>query len=246
VSLKAVARHTARRLGVEDQARRLRRALQPRHSRRNWEDDQQLRRLILLGLSSDSDCVDIGANVGTILAWITEAAPRGRHIAFEPVPALRQRLAQRFPDVDVRGEAVSDRTGTARFTVVRDVPSRSGLEPLNVPQRAVTETVAVRTVRLDDALPAGYRPRLIKIDVEGTELDVLRGARSVLAAHDVLVAFEHGHGANQPDPARSAELYDVLRECGLRVFDMRGREFDEPAFREVYRTGAGWNFLARR
>jgi FkbM family methyltransferase len=245
--LGGLVHRVVRTIGVEQQARQVRRALQPRWRRRNLDDDEQLRRLLLLGLRSDSHCIDVGANVGVILGWMEAAAPRGRHIAFEPVPVLNRRLAERHPSVDVRADAVSDEAGTATFTVVRDAMSRSGLDPLGVPSHAATEQIEVRTVRLDDVLPDDFHPRLIKIDVEGTELQALKGARSTLASHDLLLALEHGHGSAEPDLARSAELYDLLRgECRMRVFDMRGNEFDAAGFRTAYLSGSCWNFLARR
>lgn len=245
--IEATARRLVRKLGMQDQARRVRRALHSKDRRRNYADDEQLRRLLMLSLASDAHCIDIGANEGVILGWMEKAAPLGRHIAFEPVPFLRERLIRNHPGCAVRGDAVSDRAGTATFTIVVSAPSRSGLEPVNVPSNATTETLTVPTVRLDDVLPQGFHPRVVKIDVEGTELQVLRGARSTLAANDVLLAFEHGHGDDEPDVATSMELYHLLRgELRFRIFDMLAAEFDESGFRRAYLTGSCWNFLARR
>lgn len=245
--IEAAAKSLATKLGVKDQARRVRRALESKDRRRNYADDEQLRRLLILGLASDSHCIDIGANEGVILGWMEQAAPLGRHLAFEPVPFLRDQLIQNHPHCDVRGDAVSDKAGTATFTIVRSAPSRSGLQPPNLPSNATTEKLTVPTLRLDDVLPEGFRPRVVKIDVEGTELAALRGAQGTLAAHDVLLAFEHGRGATEPDVATSMELYHLLRgDLRMRVFDMFGGEFDESGFRAAYLTGSCWNFLARR
>jgi FkbM family methyltransferase len=242
-----LARRAAAALGVEAQARRIRRAFVTPTQRRNQQDDEQLRRLIMLGLATDSHCVDIGANVGAILRWITTAAPSGRHVAFEPVPFLRQRLVEAFPDVDVRGEALSDCAGSAEFRVVRESPSRSGLAPNNVPSNSHVDSIAVEMARLDDVLPSGFVPRLVKIDVEGAELEVLRGGAKTISSNDVLVAFEHGFGNAAPDVSRSRELYDLLHtDFGLRVFDMQGYEHGAAAFVKAYQTNSCWNFLARR
>ncbi len=53
----------------------------------------------------------------------------------------------------------------------------------------------MRTERLDDALPDGLVPRLIKVDVEGAEMLVLRGAQRTIARHRPSILFEHGIGA---------------------------------------------------
>ena len=50
-----------------------------------------------LTLAEDACCVDVGANVGAVLRHMVEFAPRGRHVAFEPLPELAALLAARVP-----------------------------------------------------------------------------------------------------------------------------------------------------
>src|SRR3954454_24278269 len=69
--------------------------------RRDRQDMANLRLLIRWTLGRDGCAVDIGANVGAVLADIVDAAPRGRHYAFEPVPAMAARLRAAFPGVTV-------------------------------------------------------------------------------------------------------------------------------------------------
>ncbi len=240
----STARDVADQVGLGGPARSAKRLLSSPAERRNQRDDEQLHHLITLALTSSSCCVDIGANVGTMLGWIVQAAPRGQHVAFEPVPHLAHALRARHPAVDVREAAVSDTAGRTSFVVNVDQPSRSGLAPPVGRDR--TEAITVEVVRLDDALPRGTRPRLIKIDVEGAELEALRGASSTIADNDVMVAFEHGHGLAEPDLDRSRELYRLLEDLGLRLFDMDGRELDRRTYERVYVDGSRWNFLARR
>ena len=59
-----------------------------------------------LSLTSDANCVDVGANVGDVLAEMVQIAPLGHHVAFEPLPELASVLTRRFPDVEVRNAAV--------------------------------------------------------------------------------------------------------------------------------------------
>src|SRR5688572_29459945 len=81
--------------------------------RRDRKDASHLRCLLAWTLKEDSNCVDIGSYRGEVLAEIVRLAPRGRHIAFEPLPAQAERLRAAFPGVEVRNAAVSDKTGEA-------------------------------------------------------------------------------------------------------------------------------------
>src|ERR1039457_4140202 len=66
-------------------------------------------------LGGHATYVDIGANRGQILREAVRVAPRGQHLAFEPIPTLSADLARAFPDVDCRQVALGDRAGTATF-----------------------------------------------------------------------------------------------------------------------------------
>lgn len=212
--------------------------------RKNQREDWALCDLIK-ALPDDANCIDVGANEGNILQAMMRGCPRGRHIAFEPVPELREALRRRFPTVDVRPEALGDSPGEAVFTLVPGRASLSGLAStldLAVPQQTVDMTVPV--VRLDDILPAGYVPSLLKIDVEGAEMNVLVGARRTLRTHRPLVAFEHQYGSRS-DAQKTLSLYDELAAAGYSVETMDGAPLSSRDFCERVATRTDWNFLAR-
>jgi len=211
---------------------------------RTLRDDDQARVVAATVLGRGSSCVDVGANLGSFLELFCQLAPEGRHIAFEPVPSLCVALHDRFPAVDVRGEALSDRDGEREFYVHRRLASRSSLRRVGfAPSEVETITVPVRT--LDEALPADFVPRLIKVDVEGAELDVMRGGRRTLERHHPVVLFEHQARTARHFSGSPEALIDLLTDVGLRVFDMDGHgPYDEAALREVYDRGRRWNFFA--
>jgi len=141
--------------------------------------------------------LDVGANVGAYTVLFARwAGDGGRVVAFEPAPGsiegLREhvRLNGLSNRVEIVEAAVSSQVGSAVF----DCEGVSGANALT-PGATGPGAITVATTSLD-AFCAGRRlqPSVVKIDVEGAELDVLRGGRRVLAAPD-LEAFVEFHPA---------------------------------------------------
>ena len=139
---------------------------------------------------------DVGAHVGyyTLLASVL-VGPAGRVFAFEPDGENLRDLKKharinRCRNVSVIEAAAGKVTGSALF---QPGPG-SGRGQL-----AAEGTVEVPIVRLDEfARERGVVPHLIKIDVEGAELAVLRGARTLLVEEGPgLVLSTHGEGRRQ-------------------------------------------------
>lgn len=234
----------ARRLGIEERLRDVH-ALRSREGRRDRRDMRHLRLLMALTLAEDASCIDVGANIGSVLGDMVRFAPRGRHLAYEPLPDLAAQLAREFPQVDVRNAAVSDHTGTATFHRVEGRETRSSLSTLDhTPDELEPYTVQLED--LDSGLPPDLVPALIKIDVEGAEEQVLRGAAGTLERHHPTVVLEHSSNAAHFG-TRSETVHELLTGAGLRVFDIDGNgPYGAGELAECVRSGAMWTFVAHR
>jgi FkbM family methyltransferase len=231
------------------------RALLDRWRRRSrvWDrtvrDKEHLAMLLAASLPTNANCVDVGAANGEILRHITRVAPRGRHIAYEPVAEFHAELVALFPQVDVRSVALSDTNGETTFTYVRDRPWVSGFRA-RVDQNGgrERETITVRTARLDDDLPEGYVPDFIKIDVEGAEESVFRGALGTIARHRPIVAFQHGRGTAEAYGTKPSDIFRLLTgEAGLRIFDMDASgPYTSEEFQAAFDSNSHFHFIARR
>jgi len=228
---------------LEGPARRVLALASSPSARKNSRDDEALRSLIR-SLPDDASCVDVGANMGHILAAMVESCPQGRHVAFEPVPTLAQDLRRRFPRVDVRAQGVADVPGRTSFTVVPGKPSRSGISAtLDLTIDASVQEIEIEVTTLDQALPADFRPALVKVDVEGGELEVLLGARRVLGEHRPILALEHQYG-RRSDPERTLRIHDVVTELGYELRTIDGTPLERQRFADLVAARAEWNFLA--
>jgi FkbM family methyltransferase len=183
-------------------------------------DDAYVRALLRSTLGAGSSCIDVGAHSGSFLRQFLEFAPLGRHWAFEPIPTLAAQLRREFSTVEVHECALSDHDGHAIFQYVPEMPAWSGLRPQPYPRSTTPQPTEVAIRRLDGLIPEDLAIAFVKIDVEGAELEVLKGAEAVLLRCRPIVLFEcakihHAHYATTPQ-----DVYEVLARCGLGVFLM--------------------------
>ena len=244
--LESIARRVARRLGVK---------LMTEWGMRGRRDERNMHALFRRSLQSDSCCVDIGANRGDILRPFIQLSPKGRHFAFEPIPALAESLQVSFPGVQVFNCALSDKPGSATFFLVPDRDAWSGLRRQEYPDDAQPVEITVDLKPLDDVIGNENQVDFIKIDVEGAELEVLRGAIKTLKRCRPTVVFEHAKIHNQNYDTTADMIYDLLvNQCGMEICDLPLSEtFTRERFIEVYETSAAsgydrnaqTNFVAR-
>jgi FkbM family methyltransferase len=163
---------------------------------------------------------DVGANVGYFtLVAARLVGPRGRVVAFEPVPWCAEAVATNIAlndlrHAEVRTEAVGDAGGRDLLLVVADA-SQSMLA--SVERRGDTrDEIHVDVVAIDDLVRAGTLrpPDVLKIDTEGAEILVLEGMRDTIARHRPKIICEI-HDTNE----RFAALMD---EIGYRAANLDG------------------------
>ena len=180
--------------------------------------DFQTIRLLRTCLPKNSNCIDIGANAGHILREIIKATPNGQHIAVEPLPDMFSILKKKYSKkATLYNYALSDKEETAEFYYYKDRPAVSGFKELSKLDKQDVTKIEVKTKRLDDIVLDKIPIDLIKIDVEGAELMVLRGAINTLQKNRPMVLFECGLGGSDEYNTTPEQVYDLLSTCGLSV-----------------------------
>jgi FkbM family methyltransferase len=218
--------------------------------RRNAHYDELTTSIIQRVLGTSGNAVDVGCYRGKILDAIVRQAPAGDHVAFEPNPELTDILRQRFPTVMIHGVALSDAPGRSNFHVLTHLPAQSGLRRRPTDSPSDERIIEVQVETLDRLLPEHRRIDLIKIDVEGAEVNVLRGAQATLRRWQPIVVFEHGVRTAKPYGTTPEMLFDLLADSGLNVSLLDrwldgGAPFTRRAFlHEKYDVGSHWMFVA--
>jgi len=177
--------------------------------------------------------IDVGANAGWhTLLMACRVGAGGRVVAIEPNPSSRERLdhaiaINRLTNVRVDSRALADREGVRPFEAppaghVWDGTGRL-VDEAKVRLKPDTTTVDVTTI---DALAAEHsldRVALIKIDVEGWEPAVLRGAANVLRTSRPALIFEYDPAYVERSGTNADELTAWLRTFGYQLHVLRPR-----------------------
>jgi FkbM family methyltransferase len=152
--------------------------------------------LVPFDVSLEGLIVDVGANVGDWTAAVLRTIRAARVLAIEPAPGPQDRLVARLGSdhrVVIDGRAVGARPGRARLNIT----SHSHATSLRAPRSEmnalyrwggwdVVDQVDVEVTTLDE-LVQGQDVRLLKIDVQGTETEVLKGAAKTLESTAALL-----------------------------------------------------------
>lgn len=172
---------------------------------------------VLHVLRPDDHFLDLGANVGSYTV-LSSGAVGARTTAVEPVPETFSYLRRNvlLNDLEARVRCcplgVSDSTGTLAFT--------SDLDTVNhvAPSRYSGPTVDVPVTTVDDLIETDHPPTLIKIDVEGHELAVLRGAQAVLANANLLAVCLETNESGLRYGVGDGQLFEELSSYEFQPF----------------------------
>lgn len=170
--------------------------------------------------------IDVGLADGTPALY--EAYPDARHVLIEPVEEARpylEALARRYPKVEYVIAAAARYPGSVKINVHRDI-ARSSLywesdyTPDSVTPREVAAVTLDQVRRERELAP----PILLKIDVQGAELEVLAGATETLRDTEYVVLetslFEFFPGA-----PLVAEIVDYMRRHGFVIYDVLALQY---------------------
>lgn len=176
-------------------------------------------------LTPGDTVADVGSHVGRHLAQFVDCiGPEGKVVAFEPLPFAFDILKSKFsmPNVKLNNVALSDFVGDSDFTYARGTPEESGLKQrtFNMPHLADPTKIRVKVDTLDQYTDTLKSLSYVKIDIEGGEVNCLRGATRTLSMFRPLVSCEYGSMSFVAYGTTSDDLFDFAHEHNYEMFDI--------------------------
>lgn len=174
----------------------------------------------LASLGRVETIIDVGVLKGT--PELYKAFPSARLILVEALPmyepTCRRIMEGRRGEIHMCAVGASD--GSAKIKHYPTMPARSSLLDTHIPNEFEFEEIEVPLRRLDTLLDPGSfaRNTLLKIDVEGMELQVLQGAAGILGRVNYIIA-ETSVKQRHKDSYRFADLVGFLAEQGFHLYD---------------------------
>ena len=219
----------------------------------NERYDRQTKAVIKRVLKPDSVCIDVGCFKGDILQTMIDNAENVRHKAFEPLPQQYAFLKEQFGNkADIFPYALGAENKQTTFHHVVSNPTYSGLQQRLYKGEEIINEIAVEVRKMDDVIGQDAPITLIKIDVEGGEYGVMRGAVAILKKWHPYLIFEHGIGGADKYGVKPGDVFDLLvNTLGYRIClmgDYLKKEttegFTRTAFEEQFWKGTDYYFLA--
>lgn len=220
---------------------------------RNIKYDRLTLKVLDKVLQKNSNCIDIGCYKGEILQEVLKRCPQGKHMAFEPIPVFYKALRKKFSQkqINIHNIALSDSAGTTNFNFVVDAPAYSGLKKRDYDgKNPEIEIIEVVTDTLDNVVPRDHQVDLIKIDVEGAEYKVLKGANRILTMSRPTIIFEFGLGASDYYNVTPEAFFEYLAEgCKYQIYQLQSfltnsYPLSKDSFVDVYRNKKDYYFVA--
>lgn len=183
--------------------------------------DIELLRITREYICEDSNVWDIGSNIGVFAFAAASIALKGSTLAIEAdnwlVQLMRKSSSLRENsalNIKILGSAISDRNGVATFLIANRGRASNCLEAVGGRSETggIRERVTVPTLTLDTLMEFFSPPNFVKIDVEGAESMVLKGARRLLSEIRPTIYIEVGREAND-------EVTAILKENSYVLYD---------------------------
>ncbi|RPJ75270.1 MAG: FkbM family methyltransferase [Alphaproteobacteria bacterium] len=192
-------------------------------------DIELLRELTQLGKTIKPETIiDIGANIGTFVKTAQKVFPEAKKYCFEPNSDITGSITT--PQTKLYHVALGNVNEKIRFNISSHHPSSSFLKPILTsdkhPDMLQVASVEIEVKRLDDVLDEKEinKPLLIKIDVEGYELEVIKGGGRIISLAEVVI-IETSYQSILSGQPTFKDIHETMLGLGFKYFGNIGKLF---------------------
>jgi FkbM family methyltransferase len=188
--------------------------------------ENEISKLIRISLREGDNALDIGGNIGLQSMRMSQCVgKKGKVIAFEPLIYLqekfdRNRTLNRAGNVTLLPFALSDQEAEAEFTIDRNVWNQGTFSLGKKDGGAEKQKVLIKVADNLAEIQQLEALHLVKIDVEGFELQVLRGLKQTLQKHKPRIIFEYDEGYWRNTGQQMSECYTLLTSLGYTLYQI--------------------------
>lgn len=172
---------------------------------------------LLPRLQADDTFLDIGAHIGLYTCYVGNRVIDGELIAVEPDPANVSRLMENLDLNGLEATVVEKAISDEEDEIVLDTdPRKISLLQTDTEQPMRIQTTSVDSLVRHDRIPT---PSVVKMDIDGGELDALRGMKNQL--DNIRLLYCEVHPAYLRDRGQSADtVYDLLADAGFKITEI--------------------------
>lgn len=216
---------------------------------RHIESAVALARKMHLNESSTDIILDIGGGNGDTAAIFAKHFPKTKIVVMEPVKKNLANMAAVLSansNLVLIPKAAGSKTATEKIFIGRNQNASSFFEmkaddksKLFSGDIEVADVESVEVVRIDDIVLASEKVSILKMDIQGAELDALKGASETLKRTSIVVLEVNNHDHYKGAP-RYNEIDAYLCEQDFELFDIHPSTYDDGKLKEwdvIYRKG---------
>lgn len=180
-----------------------------------------LKSIIPTLMDKNTTGLEIGALKGEVIDIMLEVAPNIKPYAFEPIPTYTSYLKDNFSSVaHLFPFALSNENGLSDFIFLKENPELSGIKERSYPTLKNPDPIHlfIEQRRLDDVIPLNVAIGFIHLNIDGAELEALKGAENLLFKHHPKILFTSKAANLSFYNATPEELFNFLtNDLGYQV-----------------------------
>ncbi|HEX2202622.1 MAG TPA: FkbM family methyltransferase [Longimicrobium sp.] len=213
------------------------------HFRDNGASVEEMHGFLRAAREAGGLLFDVGAHRGLFSAVFSLARPENRAVGYEPSPSLA-RDAEWMAEANGLGGRMTVRAAAVGAAPGRTRAATDAMGLIRLDPSPGEETFDLEVVSLDaECARLGADPDVVKVDVEGAEAEVLRGAAGLLRRRRPLLFLEFHLDELERRGERPEAMLDVLRAYGYSVETPLGKRLAPAAIHAS--AGAVVRFVAR-